>query len=84
MGFIILIVLGGIIGWLASIVMRIDDVQGILLSAGVGIFSTIAAGLVTSSGSLIGGISGISLVLSFLGAIAVLAVFHYFRRNSAH
>ena len=32
MGIIILIVVGGILGWLASIVMRTDGQQGILLN----------------------------------------------------
>ncbi|NIJ38811.1 putative membrane protein YeaQ/YmgE (transglycosylase-associated protein family) [Sphingopyxis panaciterrae] len=37
MGIVILLVVGGIIGWLASIVMRTDGQQGIVLNIIVGI-----------------------------------------------
>ena len=66
MGLIIALVVGGIIGWLASIVMRTDAQQGILLNIVVGII-----------GSLLGG-----LVLGpLLGAIILLAIVNLFRRG---
>ena len=37
MGFLIWLIIGGVVGWLASLVMRTDGQQGILLNVVVGI-----------------------------------------------
>ncbi|HZF42764.1 MAG TPA: GlsB/YeaQ/YmgE family stress response membrane protein, partial [Sphingomonadaceae bacterium] len=44
MGLIIALIVGGIIGWLASIVMRTDAQQGILLNVVVGIVGSLLGG----------------------------------------
>ena len=44
MGFIIWLVVGGLIGWLASIIMRTDAQQGIILNIVVGIVGAILGG----------------------------------------
>jgi uncharacterized membrane protein YeaQ/YmgE (transglycosylase-associated protein family) len=87
MGWILIIVVGGILGWLASIVMRTDGQQGILLNIVVGIVGAIIGGLLLSP--LIGGApitSGAfdirSLLVSFLGAVVLLAIINLFRRGS--
>ncbi len=46
MGIIILILVGGIIGWLASMVMRTDAQQGVLLNVVVGIVGALLAGFI--------------------------------------
>ena len=86
MGIIILIIVGGIIGWLASIVMRTDAQQGILLNIVVGIVGALLGGFLL--GGLIGGApitSGAfdirSLLVSFLGAVILLAIVNLFRRG---
>jgi len=87
MGLIVLIVIGGIIGWLASLVMRTDAQQGILLNIVVGIVGALLAGLLLNP--LIGGgnimdgdFSASSLFVSFLGAVVLLAIVNMFRRGS--
>jgi len=87
MGFIILLVVGGILGWLASIVMRTDAQQGIFLNIVVGIVGALLAGLIITP--LIGGApitSGAfdvrSLIASFLGAVVLLALVNLVRRGS--
>ena len=87
MGLIILIVVGGILGWLASIVMRTDGQQGILLNVVVGIVGALLAGFLISP--LIGGgsitqgdFSVSSLLVWFLGAIVLLAFVNLVRRGS--
>ena len=45
MGIIIWLVVGGICGWLASLIMRTDAQQGILLNIVVGIVGAVIAGL---------------------------------------
>jgi uncharacterized membrane protein YeaQ/YmgE (transglycosylase-associated protein family) len=84
--WIIIIVVGGILGWLASIVMRTDAQQGILLNIVVGIVGAILGGLLLAP--LIGGgsitegdFSIMSLLVSFLGAVILLAIVNLFRRG---
>jgi uncharacterized membrane protein YeaQ/YmgE (transglycosylase-associated protein family) len=86
MTWILIIVIGGILGWLASIVMRTDAQQGILLNIVVGIIGAILGGLLL--GPLIGGgsitsgdFSIMSLLTSFLGAIILLAIVNLFTRK---
>lgn len=87
MNIIILLVVGGVLGWLASIVMRTDGQQGIFLNIVVGIVGALLAGFIVTP--LIGGApitSGsfdiMSLVASFLGAVVLLAIVNLVRRGS--
>lgn len=87
MNIIIILVVGGILGWLASLVMRTDGQQGIFLNIIVGIVGAFLAGFLVTP--LIGGApitSGnfdiMSLVASFLGAVILLAIVNLFRRGS--
>jgi uncharacterized membrane protein YeaQ/YmgE (transglycosylase-associated protein family) len=87
MTWIIIIIVGGILGWLASIVMRTDAQQGIFLNIVVGIIGAILGGLLL--GPLLGGASittgafnPMSLLTSVLGALILLAIVNLFRRGS--
>lgn len=87
MTLILVLIVGGIIGWLASIVMRTDAQQGVLLNIVVGIVGALIAGVLITP--LIGGApitSGtfdvMSLIASFLGAVVLLAIINLFRRGS--
>lgn len=87
MTLILVIVIGGIIGWLASMLMRTDAQQGIFLNIVVGVVGALIAGVLITP--LIGGApitSGsfdvLSLFASFLGAVILLAVVNLFRRGS--
>ena len=46
MGIIIWLVVGGVVGWLASLIMRTDAQQGILMNIVVGIVGAVIAALV--------------------------------------
>ncbi len=81
LGIIIWIVIGGIIGWLASIVMRTDAQQGILLNIVVGIVGAFLAGLVLSGGSINQDINLTSILASLVGAIVLLGIVNLFRRG---
>ena len=48
MGIIVWLVVGGVVGWLASIVMRTDGQQGLILNVVVGIVGALLAGFVVS------------------------------------
>lgn len=87
MGIIILIIVGGIIGWLASLFMRTAAQQGIILNIVVGIVGAILAGLflnpLLGGGNIMAGdFSVSSLLVSFLGAVVLLAIVNFFRRGS--
>ena len=51
MGIIIWLIVGGIVGWLASIIMRRDAQQGIILNIVVGIVGAFIAGLLFGGGA---------------------------------
>lgn len=85
MGFLIWLIVGGIVGWLASLVMRTDGQQGILLNVIVGIVGAFLGGLIISPlvgvGTINQGISIGSVIVSLLGAIILLAIVNLFRRG---
>ncbi|MBY8823292.1 GlsB/YeaQ/YmgE family stress response membrane protein [Sphingomonas colocasiae] len=83
MSLIIWLVIGGVIGWLASIVMRTDAQQGIFLNIVVGIVGAFLAGLVVSGGSINNsGFDARSLIASFIGAVVLLGIVNLVRRGS--
>ena len=85
MGIIIWLIVGGIIGWLASMVMKTDGQQGIILNIIVGIIGAFIGGWVGPKLGLGGGINGginvMSVVVSLIGAIVLLAIVNLFRRG---
>ena len=82
MGIIIWLVIGGIVGWLASIVMRTDAQQGILLNIVVGIVGAFIGGLIFSRGDINEApLDLTSFLVSLVGAIILLAIVNLFRRG---
>ena len=87
MNFIIWIVIGGLIGWAASIVMKTDAQQGVVLNVVVGIVGALVGGWLLSPLFGTGTInqndfSLASLVVSLLGAIILLAIVTLLRRGA--
>lgn len=87
MGLIILLIVGGLIGWVAGMIMRTDGQQGLFLNVVVGIIGALLAGFVVTP--LVGGapitsgeISITSILVSLLGAIVLLALINLFRRGT--
>lgn len=84
MNFIIWLIVGGIIGWLASIVMKRPE--GMILNIVVGIVGAmlggwlispmLGAGTINQNDFSIGG-----LVVSFLGAVILLAIVNLVTRG---
>jgi uncharacterized membrane protein YeaQ/YmgE (transglycosylase-associated protein family) len=86
MTFILWIIIGGIIGWIASIIMRTNAQQGLLLNVLVGIVGALLAGFLLAPLFGVGTInqrnfSLPSLLLSLLGAVILLAVVNLVRRG---
>ena len=87
MNIIIWLIVGGVLGWLASIVMKTDGQQGIFLNVVVGIIGAMIGGWVLSP---LFGVATINqdnfslpgLLVSFLGATILLAIVNLIRRGT--
>ena len=86
MGIIIWLIVGGIVGWLASMVMKTDAQQGIILNVIVGIVGAFLGGwlggmLGITSANINSGFSVPGFLMSLVGAIVLLAIVNLFRRG---
>jgi len=87
MNLIIWLVVGGIIGWVASLVMKTDAQQGIILNVVVGIAGSLLGGWLLSpmlgAGTVNqGDFSLMGLLVSLGGAILLLVLFNLVRRGA--
>ncbi len=83
MGLILWLIIGGVIGWIASMIMRTDAQQGIFLNIVVGIVGAFIGGLILSGGSINNApLTLTSFIVSLLGAIILLAIVNLVRRGS--
>lgn len=88
MNFIIWLIIGGLIGWLASMLMKTDGQQGIFLNVIVGIVGAMLGGWFISP---LVGVSTINqnnfsmsaLLVSFVGAVILLAIVNLVFRRGA-
>ncbi|HQY93294.1 MAG: GlsB/YeaQ/YmgE family stress response membrane protein [Caldilinea sp.] len=84
--FIVWLIVGGLIGWVASMIMRTNAQQGILLNVVVGIVGAFVAGFLLTPLLGIGTINQSNfsipaMVVSLVGAIILLAIVNLFRRG---
>jgi len=79
---IVWLIVGGIIGWVASMIMRTDAQQGIVLNIVVGIVGAVIAGLLLGKGNINGGLTVETFLWSLLGAVILLAVVNLVRRGT--
>ena len=88
MNFIVWLLVGGIIGWIASKVMNTDAQQSVILNMVVGIIGAFLGGMLISP--LVGvptinqnAFSIGAMLVSLVGAIILLAIVNLFRRGKA-
>ena len=79
MGIILWLVVGGVIGWLASMVMRTDAPPGILLNIVVGIVGAYIGGLLLARFIPIGGLVG-AIITATLGACILIFLIRLVKR----
>lgn len=84
---LVILIVGGLIGWLASIIMRTNAQQGILLNIVVGIVGALLAGFLLSpmlgvASITQGSFSLAALLVSLVGAVVLLAIVNLFRRGA--
>jgi uncharacterized membrane protein YeaQ/YmgE (transglycosylase-associated protein family) len=83
---IVWLIVGGVIGWVASMMMHTDGQQGIFLNIIVGIVGAALAGFIISP---LVGVPSINqdtfsigaLLVSLVGAVILLAIVNLFRRG---
>lgn len=86
MNFIIWLVVGGLIGWVASMIMKTNAQQGVFLNIIVGIVGSMLGGWLISplvgAGTVNQGDFSLgSLVVSLIGAVILLAIVNLFRKG---
>jgi uncharacterized membrane protein YeaQ/YmgE (transglycosylase-associated protein family) len=86
MSFILWIIVGGLLGWVASMIMGTNDTQGKLLNIVVGIVGAFLSGLLISpllgTGTINQGDFSVgSLLVSLAGAVLLLWIVNLFRRK---
>ncbi len=79
---IIWLIVGGVVGWLASLIMRTDAQQGVILNIVVGIVGALLAGWLLGQGNINDGITVETFLWSLLGAVILLAIVNLVRRGS--
>src|SRR4051812_37155548 len=86
MNIILWLIVGGIVGWIAGLLMRSS--HGILMNVVIGIVGAVLGGWLL--GPMVGGgtinsgdFSMVSIVVSLIGALVLLAVVNVLRRGSA-
>jgi uncharacterized membrane protein YeaQ/YmgE (transglycosylase-associated protein family) len=73
MGLIVTIIVGGIVGWLASIVMKTNAQMGLIANILVGVVgAAIGSWIATQLGLAVGGIGG--LIVSIIGAMVLIGI----------
>jgi uncharacterized membrane protein YeaQ/YmgE (transglycosylase-associated protein family) len=88
MNFIVWLIVGGLIGWVASMLMRDDAQMGIVLNVIVGIIGAFIGGFLLGPLFHTGTInqnnfSVPSLLLSLVGAVILLGIVNLVRRGTA-
>jgi uncharacterized membrane protein YeaQ/YmgE (transglycosylase-associated protein family) len=87
MNLILWLIVGGLLGWIASLIMRTDAQQGIFLNIVIGIVGALLAGFLLAPLFGTGTInqnnfSLPALLISLLGSIVLLAIINLFRRGT--
>ncbi len=82
MGIILWIIMGGLAGWIASMIMKTDAEQGIILNIIIGIVGAVIGGLIMNMLGFggVGGFTLYSFLVALLGAIILIWVVKAIRR----
>ena len=76
MGILLWIIFGGLVGWVASLIMGTDSQQGLVLNIVVGIVGAIVGGWIMSfmGESSVSGFNLYSFAVALLGAVVLITV----------
>ncbi len=84
MGYVFLIVVGAILGWLAAFILRAESSRHLKINIGSGVIGALLAGLVISpaisTGDLAGGTYTVdAMFISMAGSLATLFLANFLR-----
>lgn len=82
MGIVILIALGALLGWMASIITQVEDQQGAMYNLAAGIGGALISGLFISESTILTGISADTVLAGFAGSVVVLAICTALRQDA--
>ena len=80
--FVLWLLFGALVGWLASMVMRTDAQQGALLNIVVGIIGAMIGGFLFGGPTINNTFNLTALLVSFVGAVILLAIVTLVRRGA--
>ena len=83
MTLIILINLGALLGWLGSIVMRLEIPGAVLRMIFVGIATSLVTGLVANGGVFLGSLSWVAMGVAVVATVAAVVGYYYFATREA-
>ncbi len=84
MGWIIAIIVGGVAGWLASMVMGRNASMGIIWNVVAGCVGSVVGNLIANQFGIVGSVQEFSLtglIVAFVGAVIVLAIMNLVQRG---
>lgn len=82
MALAVLIVIGALLGWMASILARTEAAGEILRQIAIGVVASLVAGLFMNNGTMMGGLSLMALGVAIAAAFALLVLYHGALRRS--
>jgi uncharacterized membrane protein YeaQ/YmgE (transglycosylase-associated protein family) len=74
MGFIVTLIIGGVIGWLASLVMKTSAQMGIIANIVVGIIGAVLGFWLAGALGIVAVGSVGAWIISIIGAVVLLAI----------
>ena len=82
MGIILWIIFGGLVGWVASLIMKTDAQQGIVLNVVVGIVGAVLGGWIMNllGQGGVGGFNLYSFIVALIGAVVLIVIVKALRR----
>ncbi len=85
MGIILWIIFGGLVGWVASLIMKTEGEQGVVVDIIVGIVGAVIGGwiMIFFGQGNITGFNLYSFIVALLGAVILIAIVKPIRRRNS-
>ena len=83
MALIILINLGALLGWLGSMVFRLEAPREVLRMIAVGIAASLLTGLIANGGTFLGSLSWLAFAVALVATLAAVYGYHRFAAREA-
>ncbi|MBS0475733.1 MAG: GlsB/YeaQ/YmgE family stress response membrane protein [Proteobacteria bacterium] len=83
-GWLVALIVGGIAGWLASMVMNRDASMGVVMNVIVGCVGSVVGNLIANRFGFFGSVKEFSisgLVIAVIGAVVLLGIVNLFQRG---